>query len=156
MDGRGVVLPAGRANVGVPLSSGRDPLVVMMESADLGDFRNPPSIDGVSLPTLWSVHLEGLVGPPPMVVAEVVGEDPLKVPLAEYDRVIQALAPDGADEPLDEGVLPRRLGSDLDFFHPQARDSLPERHPVDAVPVSEQVLGRVCPRERLDDLLGGP
>ena len=106
MDGRGAVLPAGRAKVGVPLCSGRDPLVVMMESANLGDFRDPPAIDGVSLPPFRRVHLEGLMRPPSMVVGKVVGEDPLEVPLAEHDGVIQALAPDGADQPLDVWVGP--------------------------------------------------
>ena len=136
--------------------SGRDPLVVMMESAKLGDFRNPPSIAGMSLASFRRVHLKGLVGPPSMVVAEVVGEDLSEVPLAEYDRVIQAFASDTPDQPLDLRALPRRLWSDQHFLHAQAGDSLPERHPADPVTVAQQVLGRVGPGGGLDDLLGRP
>jgi hypothetical protein len=70
--------------------SGCDALVVLMEPADVGDFRNPPSNDGLSLPAVRRVHLQGQMRSPSVVVAEVVGEDPLTVPLVE-NGVLQAL-----------------------------------------------------------------
>jgi hypothetical protein len=55
-------MPAGGEKRAVG-KSGCDALVVVMESADLGDRRDPPSIDGMSLPSFRRVHLEGLVRP---------------------------------------------------------------------------------------------
>jgi hypothetical protein len=50
-----------------------------------------------------------------MVVSEIAGQDATEVALAEDEHVIQALAPDRADEPLHERVLPRALRRDEDF-----------------------------------------
>jgi hypothetical protein len=77
------------------------------------------------LPTIGTVHPERLESPPPVVVAELRRHS-LHVPLAEHDGMIQTLAPDGVDHPLDEGVLPLRLRSDQDSPQAQARDSSPK------------------------------
>ena len=45
----------------------------------------------------------------PVIVREVRGEEASQVPLAENDDVIQAFAPDRADESLGEGILPRAV-----------------------------------------------
>ena len=44
-----------------------------------------------------------------MIVGEVAGQDAAEVSLAEDEDMIQTLAPDRADEPLREGVLPRAV-----------------------------------------------
>jgi len=41
-----------------------------------------------------------------VVVREVDAQQSAKMGLAQNDEVIQALAANGADEPLDKGVLP--------------------------------------------------
>jgi hypothetical protein len=51
----------------------------------------------------------------PVVVREVASEGAAQVLLAEDDDVIQTLAPDGADEALCEGVLPRAVRRRQDF-----------------------------------------
>jgi hypothetical protein len=51
-----------------------------------------------------------------VVVAKVVGEDALEVPLVEHDGVIQALASDGGDQPFHERILPRGARRDHDLL----------------------------------------
>jgi hypothetical protein len=41
-----------------------------------------------------------------VVVNGVPGHDPVKVHLAEHDHMVEALASDRADQPLDMGILP--------------------------------------------------
>ena len=76
--------------------------------------------------------------------------------LAQNEEVIQALAPDGADHPLHEGVLPGRAGGGEDLADPHALDSPRERLAVDRVSITEQEPGSRIVRECLDDLPGGP
>ena len=65
---------------------------------------------------------------------------------AEDEPVIQALAPDRADEPLREGILPRALRRREDFGKPHALHS-----------VAKLEIGRRgLVGEGVDDLLGGP
>jgi hypothetical protein len=51
---------------------------------------------------------EGLVGTVRVVVLDVPGEHDFEVAPSEDEHPVQALAPDGADESLGEGVSPRR------------------------------------------------
>ena len=76
--------------------------------------------------------------------------------LAQNEEVIQALAADGADHPLHEGVLPGRARGGEDLADPHALDSPRELLAVDRVSITEQEPGSRIVRERLDDLLGGP
>lgn len=43
----------------------------------------------------------------PVIVVEVLGQYAAQVSLAEDDDVVEALATDGADDPLDEGITAR-------------------------------------------------
>ena len=81
----------GEAESRLAVDSGRDPLVVMVKPATLGDFDDDTTICRMNLPAFRAVHVQRLMRPPPAVVAVVVGEDPPEVPLAEHDGVIQAL-----------------------------------------------------------------
>src|SRR5882762_5572808 len=47
-----------------------------------------------------------------VIVREVAGHETAQVPFAKDEYMIQTLAPDGADEPLREGVLPRAVRGD--------------------------------------------
>jgi hypothetical protein len=73
--------------------SGRDALVVMVQATDFLDLDDESSVDCMGLTPVRAVHRERLVRSPPVVVAEVVSEDPLQVPLADHDHVIEAFAP---------------------------------------------------------------
>src|SRR3989442_239815 len=70
--------------------------------------------------------------------------------------MIQAFAPDRADEALREGVLPRALGRRQDFIVPYALHALPEHVTVDRVAIAEKIGRRGVFREGVHDLLGGP
>src|SRR5438094_1194501 len=70
--------------------------------------------------------------------------------------MVQTLAPDRADEPLREGVLPRALGRGQYLPDSHALHAVPNRVTVDRVAIAEEVGWRGVVRERLDDLLGGP
>jgi hypothetical protein len=55
-----------------------------------------------------------------------MGQDAAEMPLAEDEHMIQALAPDRADEPLRERVLPRTLRRRENFVDAQALYAMPE------------------------------
>src|SRR5206468_2549050 len=99
---------------------------------------------------------EGAVAAPRVVVVEVVAEKPAEVALAEDDNVVEALAADAADEALGERVLPGAARRGEDFLDAHALHPRPERRPVRAVPISDQVMRSRLPGERFGDLLRGP
>ena len=82
----------------------------MVQAADFGKLHDLPCRREFDRPQVGRVLVEGEVGPHLMVVGEIAGQDAAEVSLAEDEHVIQALAPDRADEPLREGILPRALG----------------------------------------------
>ena len=91
-----------------------------------------------------------------MVVGEVASQRLPEMVLAQNDDVIEALPTGRTDEALDIGILPRGLVRDQDLLNPHVSNSLAEPYPVDRVTVSQQVGGRVVPRECLHHLLGCP
>jgi hypothetical protein len=70
--------------------------------------------------------------------------------------VIQALAPDRADEPLREGILPRVLRRREDFGNPHALHSVAKLLAKHLVAVAEEIGRRGLVRKGVPDLLGGP
>src|SRR5467141_2919531 len=78
------------------------------------------------------------------------------VSFAEDEDLIQTLAPDGADEPLREGVLPRAVRRREDFTDAHALHALPEHVTVDRVAIAEEIGGGGVVREGVHDLLGRP
>jgi hypothetical protein len=63
-------------------------------------------------------------------------KDTAQMLLIQHGHVIEALAPDTADEPLHVGILPRTVRRDLHFFDAQVPDALSEMVPVNAVSVA--------------------
>src|SRR5436190_1879893 len=92
----------------------------------------------------------------PVIVGEVAGQNAPQVALAENQNVIQTLAPDRADEPLREGILPRAVRRREDFLDPHALHSVAKLLAVDLVTVAQEIGGRGVVREGVHDLLGGP
>ena len=107
-------------------------------------------------PEVGSVLVEREMGARLMVVGEVAGQDAAEVSLAENEHVIQALAPDRADEPLRERVLPWALRRREDLLDPHALHAVPELLTVDLVTIAEEIGRRGLVREGVHDLLGGP
>jgi hypothetical protein len=50
---------------------------------------------------------------------------PDEMPLVQDDHLVQAFAPDVANQPLRLGILPRCFGGNQDFFDPHVPDVLP-------------------------------
>src|SRR5207247_10319994 len=91
-----------------------------------------------------------------VVVREVPSQGAAQVPFAKDEYVIQTLVPDGADEPLREGVLPRAVRRREDFTDAHALHALPEYVTVDRVAIAEEIGRGGVVREGVHDLLGRP
>src|SRR5207237_10592004 len=123
------------------------------------DFANPDDLAEFR-PVNWAdvgrILVEREVSTRPVVVREVASQGAAQVPFAKNEDVIQTLAPDGADEPLREGVLPRALRRREDFTDAHALHALPEHLTVDRVAIAQEVGRGGIVREGVHDLLGRP
>src|SRR5262249_46648357 len=81
----------------------------MMGPTDFGNLDDRPRGGDLSWADVERILGEREMRSSPVIVGEVADEDAAEVSLAEDEHVIQALAPDGADEPFREGILPRAL-----------------------------------------------
>lgn len=79
----------------------------MLESADIRKLDDVPELWWMDGTRIWTVHVQRSVHTPAMVVLKLAGQDALQMALVRYDDVVEALSPDGADQALDVGVLPR-------------------------------------------------
>ena len=117
---------------------------------DLGEFR----------PLNWAavgrILVEREVSTRPVVVREVASQGAAQVPFAKNEDVVQTLAPDGADEPLREGILPRALRRREDLGDPHALHSVSKLLAVDLVTITQEIGGRGVVREGVHHLLDGP
>jgi len=91
-----------------------------------------------------------------VVVVQVPPEDAAQRGFADDDHMIQALAPDRADDPLDVGPLPGRPRCAEHFLDAEFLDLLGEVVAEDAVAVPQEIAWRGIPRKGLPELLGGP
>ena len=76
--------------------------------------------------------------------------------LVQDDHMVQTFAAETPDQPLDVRILPRTPGGDQHVFDPHVPHPLPKRGTVDAVPITQEILRCLVPREGINDLLGGP
>src|SRR6516162_4201662 len=91
-----------------------------------------------------------------MIVVCEFSEVAIQAGFTEYDHVIQALPPNGADHPLDIGSLPGRPGRPEYLLDSHRLHLLHEVHPEDSIPIAQEIMGRRLPRERLARLLSRP
>ena len=85
--------------------SGRAPLVVVVESADLLDLNE---ISGsADRAAVGRIRVQREMSAPPVVVGQVVPQDALEVAGIPHEHVIETLAPDRSDHPFHVSVLPR-------------------------------------------------
>lgn len=90
------------------------------------------------------------------VVQEIVSQDSPQAELVENDDVVQALAADGPDETLDEGILPGTSRCREDFLNAHSFCRFTKLFPITAVAVAQQIAGSLVPGESLEQLLCGP
>jgi hypothetical protein len=108
--------------------------VAVVQAADFGKL-DDLSCDGeLDRPKIGCVLVQREMGTRLMVVGEVSGQDAAEVLLAEDEHVIQALAPDRADEPFRERILP---GADLVPDSVLARDTQTPRTTIITAPGRE-------------------
>src|SRR5713226_7158755 len=70
--------------------------------------------------------------------------------------MVEALAPDRSDQPFSEGVLPRRGWGDGLVTDAHGAHSSCDGGAVDAIPIADQVVRSLIPRERLCYLARDP
>src|SRR5207249_9133618 len=128
----------------------------MMEATDFGNRDDRAEFRRLNWAAVGRILVEREVSTRPVVVREVASQGAAQVPFAEDEYVIQTFAPDGADEPLREGVLPRTVRGREDFTDAQALHALPEHVTVDRVAIAEEIGRGGVVGEGVDDLLGRP
>ena len=136
--------------------SGRLSDVAMVQATDFGDLNDPAAFRRLNRPPVWCILIEREVSSGPVIVRDVAGQDAAQVLFTKDEDVIETLAPDGADEPLRERVLPRAVRRGQDFTDSHALHALPEHVTVDRVSIAEEVERGGVVREGVHDLLGRP
>ena len=86
----------------------RRPRVSVMQAANLGDRDDAAVAWRLNFTRGRCVAVERQVGSGLVIVSEVIVEDPKQVAFAEHDYVIQTLAANRSDQPLDVRALPGR------------------------------------------------
>ena len=113
--------------------------VAMVQAADFGKLHDLPRGGARDRPDIGGVLVEREMRASPMIVRDVPDQDTPEVAFAQDQNVIQALAPDRADEPLREGVLPRALQRREDLLDPHAFQAVPKLLTVEPIRVAEEI-----------------
>src|SRR2546428_2014760 len=129
----------------------------MMQTTDLRYSNDGPKRRRLNAPRDRCIPLQREMGTRDVVVVDVALQDAPEVLLAEDDQVVQAFAPDRADDSLGIGVLPGRLGRGEDLPDANRPDGPSKCVAVGTISIPQQVarLG-AAPGEGLPDLLRGP
>src|SRR5260370_2962144 len=90
------------------------------------------------------------------VVFEIALQDAAQPGLMEDNDVVQALAPNGTDETLNVGILPRALRCSQDFVNAHPSSCLTKLLSIDCVAVAQQVPRGIVPRECFQKLSSSP
>ena len=81
---------------------------MMMQAADVRDWDDRPAGWRLGKPRDGRVFVQREVSVPLVVVNEVALQVAAQGAFVPHDDVIEALAPEGADHPFNERILPRR------------------------------------------------
>src|SRR5215472_15468711 len=105
----------------------------MMKTTDLWNLDDPLRLIRLNCPTFWCVLIQGQVRAGLVIVAEIVFEQSPQMVVIENDHMIQALATNASDHPLDIAILPRAPWCNLNFFDARSFDSRCEGIDADSV-----------------------
>jgi len=128
----------------------------MVQATNFRNLHDLPDLGPLDWPPTRRIFPEGKVSSCAVIVREVGSQQAAQVAFAQDENVIETLAPDRADEPFCEGVLPRTVGRGQHFTDAQALHALPKSETVDAIAIAEEIGRRGVVREGVDELLGGP
>src|SRR5215813_10256329 len=111
-------------------------------------------------PLDWSwhrtIHVQRPMRTPVMIVMEVFGQEPPQMALVQDDHMVQAVAANTPNKPLDVRILPRTPGGDHDLLDPHMPHPLPKGGAIGAVPIAQQISRCFVPWEGVYYLLGRP
>jgi hypothetical protein len=109
---------------------------------------------------LWCLLIEGAVPTMPVVMNEILGQDPLEMAATEDEELVQALSPSGANKAFRDRVGAWGLDRDLDDPGTVSAQDLVEAGGELAVSIADQDPGRRRPlgqdRAQVPSLLGDP
>jgi len=128
----------------------------MVQAADMVDLDDTAAIHGMDIPVFGTIHPEGLMNSPAMVVIEVAAQDLPQMPLIQDDHMVEAFSTDTPDQSFDERILPRTSWCGNHLLDAHVLDALLEVPTIDTVTISQKVSGCFIPWESIDDLLGSP
>jgi hypothetical protein len=128
----------------------------MVEATDFANRDDPAEFRRFNGPAVGRIFVERQVSARRVVVREVASQRAAQVSFPKDEDVIQTLAPDRADKPLREGVLPWAVRRRQDFTDTHALHAVLEDVPVDRVAIAEEVGRAGVVREGVHDLLRGP
>lgn len=115
----------------------RAPFVTMMETADLREGDDPAPIWTLNHAAVRRIASQGQVAAGAVVVCPVGPKDPAQVLRVEHDDVIEAVAPDRADDAFGLWILPGGSSGGEYLANPEALDPTAESRPGDTVAVPE-------------------
>src|SRR5882672_6390698 len=130
--------------------------VAVMQATDFGNLHDPACLGELDGPDVRRILVEREMSAGLVIVREVAGQDAAQVAFVEDENVIETLAPDRADEPLREGILPGAVRRRQDFLDPHALHSVPKLLAVDVVTIAQEIGRCGVVREGVHDLLGAP
>src|ERR1035438_7955028 len=128
----------------------------MMQAADQRHLDHLPTVQRLHRPWNRTVVIEEAMRADFEVILEIGFENLPQLPFIENDHAIQAFPPDGSDEALDVGTLPRRSWGNQLLLDTHPLDPTHKVRSVNGIPVPQQILGCCVIRERVDDLLRRP
>jgi hypothetical protein len=131
-------------------------LVMVLQAPHLGPRHHSACARSMDRARLRTIHRQRPMRPPPVILGNVARQEPLSMALVQNEHVVQAVAADAPDQPLDVGGLPRTPRSHQDFFKAPVWPPLPKRGAIDAVPIAPQIPWGLVPRKRAHHLRRGP
>jgi hypothetical protein len=102
---------------------------------------------------LRAILLQRSMRPTPAMIVNIVGQQAGKGLRMKHEHLVEALAPEGADEPFHKRVLPGRTGGNGLFLQAQGEGPRLEFTAVNAVAIAQQVAGWVGVGNSLGALL---
>src|SRR5262249_5240156 len=91
-----------------------------------------------------------------VVIASIGSQDPAQMGFAPDDEMIETLAPDRSDQPFSEAILPRRGRCDGLVPYAHGTQTAGDDGAVDAIPIANNVVRGLVPRESLGELARDP
>ncbi len=155
-DPGGVLIATRETSSGTQRCSGREPLVPMMEPADLWKRHDLSGSAGLYRSPGGGVLGQRKMRSGSVVIIEVRNKDPPQMSFIQDDHVVQAFAPHAADQAFHIRILPWASWCRDDLFHTHRHHRRAERLPVCAIPVADRIPRRRVPRKGLAYLLCRP